>query len=90
MNIKEAVEYCKTHNARIHTPTRETYDKLMEYLEEQGYRWGDTGKLSEYDGYKGEKTRTFEIIERDIYWEHIETSQEGKREIIEITEDTSA
>ena len=41
MNIKEAVNYFSSHRAAIYTPSKETYDALMEELELQRYRWSN-------------------------------------------------
>ena len=90
MNIKEAVEYCKTHNARIHTPTRETYDKLMEYLEEQGYRWQGGEKPTEYDGYTPVNSVVIAIDIGGITHSSLWVAKECGREILEITKDTFA
>jgi hypothetical protein len=86
MNIKKAVEYCKTHNARIHTPTEETYDKLMEYLEEQGYRWISQRKPTTVDHFNLDDV--FKVEDGYIYRGPLEFAKDCWCEVIEITEDT--
>ena len=88
MNIKEAVEYCKSHNARIHTPTRETYDELMKYLEEQGYMWISNRKPTTVDHFNLDDV--FKVEHGEISREPLEFAKDKGREVLEITEDTFA
>ena len=41
MYIEDAVKYCLNHKAVIHTPTKDIYNSLMEYLDETGIKWGN-------------------------------------------------
>ena len=56
MYIEDAVNYCLNHKAVIHTPTKDTYNSLMSYLDDTGYKWNCGGtpssRLQYYDVYK--------------------------------------
>ena len=56
MYIEDAVKYCLNHKAVIHTPTKDIYNSLMEYLDETDIKWNCEGTPSSrpqyYDGYK--------------------------------------
>ena len=39
MYIEDAVKYCLNHKAVIHTPTKDIYNSLMEYLDETDIKW---------------------------------------------------
>ena len=39
MYIEDAVNYCLNHKAVIHTPNEDTYNSLMEYLDETDIKW---------------------------------------------------
>lgn len=50
-----------------HVKTQEDYDALMVNLEEEGYRWNDKEKPTEYSCWNIFKKDTVMIIEYDIY-----------------------
>ncbi len=50
-----------------HVETQEDYDALMVNLEEEGYRWNDKEKPTEYSSWNIFKKDTVMIIEYDIY-----------------------
>lgn len=50
-----------------HVETQEDYDALMVNLEEEGYRWNDKEKPTEYNCWNIFKKDTVMIIEYDIY-----------------------
>ena len=39
MYIEDAVNYCLSHKAVIHTPTKDIYNSLMSYLDETDIKW---------------------------------------------------
>lgn len=39
MTLEEKLEKFKSGTTALHTPTQETFDKLMEELEKRGYKW---------------------------------------------------
>ncbi|HAC0304107.1 TPA_asm: hypothetical protein GYY07_15425, partial [Listeria monocytogenes] len=49
-----------------HVETQEDYDALMVNLEEEGYRWNDKEKPTEYNCWNIFKKETVIVIEYDI------------------------
>lgn len=56
MYIEDAVNYCLNHKAVIYTSTKDIYNSLMSYLDDNGYKWYCGGTPSShpqnYDEYK--------------------------------------
>ena len=56
MYIEDAVNYCLNHKAVIHTSTKDIYNSLMSYLDDNVYKWNWGGTPSSrpqyYDVYK--------------------------------------
>ena len=50
---------------KIHTPTQESYDKLMEKLEKQGYMWNDNEKPTDVNNWGEEGKETCINIENE-------------------------
>ena len=52
---------------RVHTPTREEYDALMQVFECGGWEWCSRGIPTEYDNWKDEKEKTHLTVEGETF-----------------------
>ncbi|EAD9695965.1 DUF3310 domain-containing protein [Listeria monocytogenes] len=68
MTREETIPFNKEETMKLyHVETQEDYDALMVNLEEEGYRWNDKEKPTEYSSWNIFKKDTVMIIEYDIY-----------------------
>jgi hypothetical protein len=67
MNMKDAVNYCSTHEkCVIHTPAWELYNKLMEYLGNLDCRWLDNISSCLLYSYRWYESNTCVFIDADF------------------------
>ena len=53
MYIEDAVNYCLNHKAVIHTPTKDIYNSLMEYLKRIDMNWFEINIFNRYKSDTG-------------------------------------
>ena len=87
MYIEDAVNYCLSHKAVIHTPNEDIYNSLMSYLDESSLKWFNVLKASKFNCYSDYKKDTcIRIIKQDynIYYSCVNYFKDRGYEIIEL------
>ena len=66
MTIKDAVKYSqnRSNDVAIHVPTKELYNKVVKYLEELGYIWGDGKPILKNDRFNEENDLCIKIYDK--------------------------
>ena len=87
MSIENAVSYCLSHKAVIHTPNIDSYNSIMEYLDETVLTWRGGANASSFNCYSRHKENTcIRIIKQDynIDYSYVNYFKDIDYEIIEL------